>query len=211
MLHSFHVYHFEKDWGESRNSEGSFNFLILEKIAELALQIEVETLGKQNEPVREQGSGLMSETRNLLHNERGQQTRLQGRLPLCPAPRTFTARCPEHFCETRSQGGQDLSGATQESSAFPIIVQHMPTNDGGHTYNEFTWCPMEMHFKEAVVVYGLQSPFIKKMLTVTQHRVIPHVWKGLVSVVLEAGQQSHIIMQRNEANRSQDGQASFGS
>lgn len=124
----------------------------------MALQIEVGTLGKQNESVGEQGSGLMSETRNLLHNERGQQTRLEGKLPLCPAPHTFTARCPE----TRGQKEQeDLSGATQEPSVFPIVVQHMPANDGGHSY-ELTWCPIEMHFKEAVVVYGLQSPFIKK-------------------------------------------------
>lgn len=53
-----------------------------------------------------------------------------------------------------------------------------------------------MNFKEAVVVYGLQSPFVKEMLSnwATQHRVIPQEWKGLVSVMLETGQRLHIIM-----------------
>jgi hypothetical protein len=32
--------------GKAEISEGSFDFLVLERIAELALQIEVETLGK---------------------------------------------------------------------------------------------------------------------------------------------------------------------
>lgn len=68
MLHSIHVQNFEKEWGK-----GSLNYFVLERIAELAmhlesLQIEVEVLGKRNEPVQreEQGSGLVSETRNLL-------------------------------------------------------------------------------------------------------------------------------------------------
>ena len=53
MLHS--LYDFEKDWEQgTENSEGLFNSLVLEKIAELAmhlesLQIEVEILEKQNQ------------------------------------------------------------------------------------------------------------------------------------------------------------------
>lgn len=112
---------------------------------------------------------------------------------------SFTARCPELPLETRGWEEQetvqgqwvkaqpsalpdDLSGATQAPSAFPILVQHMPANDGGQ--NELTWCPTEMHFKEAVVFYGLRSPFVKVMLNnwATQHRVIPQDWKGLVGV-----------------------------
>ena len=48
----------------------------------------------------------MSETRNLLHDARGQETRLE-ELPLCPAPHTFTARCPELLRETRGQEEQE--------------------------------------------------------------------------------------------------------
>lgn len=53
--------------------------LLLEKIAELAthvesLQIEVELVEKQKEPVREQqGSGLMSEPGNVPHNDKWKQ------------------------------------------------------------------------------------------------------------------------------------------
>ena len=69
FLHSFCAHHFDKDSVEVENSEGS----CVQRTAELAmhlesLQIEVEVLGKRNEPVQreEQGSGLVSETRNLL-------------------------------------------------------------------------------------------------------------------------------------------------
>lgn len=61
-------------------------------------------------------------------------------------------------------------------------------------YNELTWSPIEMlelkHFKEAVLLYGLHSSFVKEMLSNwdMQHRVIPKDWKGLVSAVLEASQ-----------------------
>ena len=74
-----YVYYFEKDW------EKADKFVMLEKIAELAmhiesLEIEVEVPEKQREPVGEQqGSGLVSETGNLLHDERGKQTELEGR------------------------------------------------------------------------------------------------------------------------------------
>ena len=53
------------------------NFLVLEKIAELAkhlesLWIEVEVIWKRKEPLEgEEGSGLISETGNVLHNEKG--------------------------------------------------------------------------------------------------------------------------------------------
>jgi hypothetical protein len=44
----------------------------------------------------------------------------------------------------------------------------MPASDG-NAYNELTLCPIEMldlkHFKIAVVLYGLHSPFINEMLS----------------------------------------------
>lgn len=47
---------------------------------------------------------------------------------------------------------EDLLGVTQASSPFSVLVQHMPANDGGHAYNELTWCQTEMldlkHVKE---------------------------------------------------------------
>lgn len=55
----------------------------------------------------------------------------------------------------------------------------MPAEDGGHAYNELTWCPIEMlvlkHFKEAVDLYSLHSSFLKEMLSnrAMWYRVIP--------------------------------------
>lgn len=138
-------------------------------------------------------SGLVSETGNLLHDESGKQTRVEGKWPPQPAPRTFIAGGQEHPCEIRdleeqemtqvkwdsvcwSVPPEDLRGITHASSAFPVFAQHMPANDA---YNEMTWHPIEMldlaHLKEAIVLYGLHSPFVKEMLNdrAMQHRVIP--------------------------------------
>lgn len=53
----------------------------------------------------------------------------------------------------------------RHTSAFPVSVQHMPAEDGGHAYSELTWRLTEMpdlkHFKEAVVCHRL--PFVKEM------------------------------------------------
>lgn len=50
---------------------------------------------------------------------------------------------------------KDLLRATPAPSTFPVFVYHIPDNNGGHTYNELTWHPIEMldlmHFKEAIV------------------------------------------------------------
>ena len=50
---------------------------------------------------------------------------------------------------------EDLLGATQAPSAFPVIVQHTPAYNSDHAYNELTWIPIIMlelkHFKEAMV------------------------------------------------------------
>lgn len=71
----------------------------------------------------------------------------------------------------------------------------MPANNVDYAYNELTWCPIEMldlkHFKEAIISYGLHSLFVKQMLSTwaLQNRDTLQVWKGLVSAVLETGQQ----------------------
>lgn len=166
---------------------GGDTSLMLEKVEEFGKQVESlqnRVLEKQKEPAggEQHTSGLMSETGDLPHDEKGKQNRLEDKLPPRPAPHTFTARHPEHLRETRGQEEQEMvqgrwvrvqpsappedwSGATQAASAFPIFVQHMPANDGGHAYNELTCRPTEMHFKEAVVLYELLSPFIKEMLS----------------------------------------------
>lgn len=68
--------------------------------------------------------------------------------------------------------------------SLPNLLQHMPTNDYNHAYNEITWCSTEMlnlkHFKEAIVsivLNGLHSPFIKEILSywAMQHSVIPEI------------------------------------
>jgi hypothetical protein len=71
----------------------------------------------------------------------------------------------------------------------------MPANDGGQAYNELTWRPIQIldlkHFKEAMVLHDLHSSFVKEMLNnrAIRHSVIPQDCKGLVSAVLETGQQ----------------------
>ena len=71
----------------------------------------------------------------------------------------------------------------------------MPANNSGHAYNELIWHPIKMldlkHLKEAIMLYGLHSPFVKEMLSnwAMQHKIIPRVWEELVSAVLEASQQ----------------------
>jgi hypothetical protein len=46
-------------------------------------------------------------------------------------------------------------------------MQHMPPTDGGFTY-ELTLSLIEMlglkYFEEAIVLYGLHSPFVKEMV-----------------------------------------------
>jgi hypothetical protein len=71
----------------------------------------------------------------------------------------------------------------------------MPANNSGHAYNELIWHPIKMldlkHLKEAIMLYGLHSPFVKEMLSnwAMQHGVILQDLKGLVSAVLEVGHQ----------------------
>ena len=87
----------------------------------------------------QQCSGLVSETKNLLHYEKGKQIRLQGKWLPYPISCTSIARCPEHLSETRGQRKQkvlqgqwdsvhpsvlpeDLFDATQTTPAFPVFV-----------------------------------------------------------------------------------------
>lgn len=116
MLHSNQHTILKKIGGKADNS------LILEKIAELvmqleSLQVEGEVLRRQKEPMVEeqQGSGLKSETRNFPHDERGTQTELEGRLPPYSAPSTFTAWCPEHLHGTRDQEEQETIQRQQDT------------------------------------------------------------------------------------------------
>lgn len=105
----------------------------------LSLQMEVEVLGKQKS---------QWEVKHTLqvwslkwHDESRKQTRLEGNLPPCPAPCTSNARHAKLLCKTRGQGEQDgvqLSAApeqmlvpTRAPSAFPVLGQHRPANDGG--------------------------------------------------------------------------------
>ena len=84
--------------------EGAENSLVLELVVYLeSLRVDVEWLGKQKDTMsgEKQGSGLVSETGNLLHDERGKQTRLEVKLALHPVPHTFTARYPEYNSENR--------------------------------------------------------------------------------------------------------------
>lgn len=129
--------------------------------------------------------------------ETRKQTRLDGKLLPHPASHNFTAIHPDHFNETRGWEEQQavlilqvLPSGPQEvlhgaPSAFPVFVQYMPANYGGQDYNELTWHMVKMvdlkHFKEAIILYNLHSPFLKEMLSnwFMQHRVITLDWKEL--------------------------------
>lgn len=72
----------------------------LERIAELSVQQEglwvtTEILEKQNLPERRESSHMASEGRNLPQDERGKQTRHEGRLWTHSAPQTSSTRCQE--------------------------------------------------------------------------------------------------------------------
>jgi hypothetical protein len=42
------------------------------------------------------------------------------------------------------------------------------------------------HFKDAMLSYEMHLPYLKQILNwITQNRIIPQDWKGLVTVVLE--------------------------
>lgn len=133
----------------------------------------------------------MSETRNLLNDENGKQTRLKDKLPTQHPPQTFTAMPPEHLSERKGKEEQetiqtqhrfcqvpeDLFEATQAPSAFPVFVQHIPANNSGHAFNELTWWLIEMldlNIKEPIMLYSLHSPFVKETLKnrAMQHRVV---------------------------------------
>ena len=78
---------------------------------------------------------------------------LESKLPPCPAPHTFTARCPEHFHETSIWEEQEMVPVQPDSvqqsavpdaflgpmlatSAFHVFLYYMPDNNDGHAYNE---------------------------------------------------------------------------
>lgn len=67
-----------------------------------SLWVEMEALGKQIVPLIEgekKVSDLVSEIEKFLREERGKQTRLEGKLSPCPAPHTFSVRSPQPLCE----------------------------------------------------------------------------------------------------------------
>lgn len=74
-------------------------------------------------------------------------------------------------------------GPTQAPSTSPALVQRKPTNDGIPACNELTWHPIEIldlkHLKEAVVLHGFNSPFVKKLLNAwaRQNRLAPSIGK----------------------------------
>ena len=49
--------------------------------------------------------------------------------------------------------------------SFPNSLQHMPANGVEQGYDEIGWHPIEMtdltHFKEAMLSYGMHSPYMK--------------------------------------------------
>jgi hypothetical protein len=64
---------------------------------------------------------------------------------------------------------EGLTGVTRLSSAYPIVIQHMPANGVEQGYKEeIDWCPTEMidlrWFKEAMISYRTHSPYVKQIL-----------------------------------------------
>ncbi|KAL6040241.1 hypothetical protein STEG23_020317 [Scotinomys teguina] len=87
---------------------------------------------------------------------------------------------------------------------FPVALQETP-NVPGHVQNK--WIPIDMldlkRFKEAIVNYGIHSPFVKQMLNSwsTCNRIVPQDWKDLVTAVLEPGAQLQWLAWLREESR----------
>ena len=74
----------------------------------------------------------------------------------CQVPRASLRQGPERAGDSTvsvlpSALPEDLLGATEEPSAFPVFVQHIHAHDGAHASNNLTCCPIEMYFKQAVL------------------------------------------------------------
>lgn len=149
-----------------------------------SLWIKDKVLRKQKRPLGGgQTSGLVKENRNVLPDESGKQANPALLLG------AWKSRKPHRYNRLKgspSASPENFLRSTQPPSAFPVFVQHMPANNGGQDYLSDL-----KHFKEAVVLHGLHSFFVKEMLNnwAVQHRVIPQGWKWVVSAVLEASQQ----------------------
>ena len=54
------------------------------------------------------------------------------------------------------------------SSAFPLVVQHMPAKGLEQSYDKIGWCPIEIiglrHFKEAMISYRMHLTYVKQIL-----------------------------------------------
>ncbi|XP_052593228.1 torsin-1A-interacting protein 1 isoform X3 [Peromyscus californicus insignis] len=76
---------------------------------------------------------------------------------------------------------------TQSPLVCPVTIQQLP--DQMTTQN--IWAPIEMldlrRFKEAIVSYGMHSPYVKQMLNSwsTYNRIVPQDWRELAQAVLE--------------------------
>lgn len=84
---------------------------------------------------------------------------------------------------------------TQSPLIYPVTVQQMP--DQMATQN--IWAPIEMldlkRFKEAIVSYGMHSPYVKQMLNSwsTYNRIVPQDWRDLAQAVLEPSQRLQFL------------------
>ena len=78
----------------------------------------------------------------------------------------------------------------QPTLIYLVTLQEMPNNRGSVTAN---WTPVPMldlrRFKEAIVSYGMHSPFVKQMLNWWSvcNKIIPKDWIDLFKAVLEPG------------------------
>ena len=84
----------------------------------------------------------------------------------------------------------------QTTLIYPVTLQELPNDryPQGCIRADF---PVEMldsrRFKEAIISYGMNSPFVKQMLNPWSpcNRIIPQDWRDLVTAVLEPSLQLH--------------------
>ena len=101
-------------------------------------------------------------------------------------------------CETREKWPKVIRTPTL---IHPVTVQQQPPDDKHpQGYTDVNWNHVDMlnlnRFKETVVSYGMNSPFVRQMLNSwsTRNRSIPQNWKDLVTAVLESG---HLVFSHN--------------
>ncbi|KAL6034566.1 hypothetical protein STEG23_035004 [Scotinomys teguina] len=119
---------------------------------------------------------------------------------LCARLQALEETLCKHDREPNKQKGKTIKVVTSPNGshpmAYPVII-HERSADDTHPepYVSHTLQPISIrdfkNMKEAIVTYGIHSPYVKQMLNSwsTSNRIIPDDWHQSTSAVLEYSQQ----------------------